>query len=395
MQELEKNFKKDGGILTAIEIGELFDIHPTKSYGLTNNKLFAVSGDVPVIVNSSVNNGIGGYVALKPTEKANTITFSDTTTAASIFLQPMDFIGYSHVQGLYPKEYKTQWNERSLLYVTAVFKKSALQYQFDYANKFNRRLARRIEIVMPYKNQKISFEYMDQYVRELEAERVRELEAERMRELEAYLFASGLNNYQLTDNEKEILSGKVECKFKTFKIGELFEKLEISSKKVIDKRKDVSEVKSSEFDLPLVNAKHGDNGIMFYGRSSDWYIAENVIDIVQNGAVATGDVYPQPHKCSVLWDAYLLKLKDYEPTDNILFYLSSALQKSIKLKFSYDKKAVWKRVKFEEIVLPCLDDKLDFSYMDSFIEALKKIAIKDVVERKDKEINIYKAIVCN
>ena len=395
MQELEKNFKKDGGILTAIEIGELFDIHPTKSYGLTNNKLFAVSGDVPVIVNSSVNNGIGGYVALKPTEKANTITFSDTTTAASIFLQPMDFIGYSHVQGLYPKEYKTQWNERSLLYVTAVFKKSALQYQFDYANKFNRRLARRIEIVMPYKNQKISFEYMDQYVRELEAERVRELEAERMRELEAYLFASGLNNYQLTDNEKEILSGKVECKFKTFKIGELFEKLEISSKKVIDKRKDVSEVKSSEFDLPLVNAKHGDNGIMFYGRSSDWYIAENVIDIVQNGAVATGDVYPQPHKCSVLWDAYLLKLKDYEPTDNILFYLSSALQESIKLKFSYDKKAVWKRVKFEEIVLPCLDDKLDFSYMDSFIEALKKIAIKDVVERKDKEINIYKAIVCN
>ena len=395
MQELEENFKKDGGILTAIEIGELFDIHPTKSYGLTNNKLFAVSGDVPVIVNSSVNNGIGGYVALKPTEKANTITFSDTTTAASIFLQPMDFIGYSHVQGLYPKEYKTQWNERSLLYVTAVFKKSALQYQFDYANKFNRRLARRIEIVMPYKNQKISFEYMDQYVRELEAERVRELEAERMRELEAYLFTSGLNNYQLTDNEKEILSGKVECKFKTFKIGELFEKLEISSKKVIDKRKDVSEVKSSEFDLPLVNAKHGDNGIMFYGRSSDWYIAENVIDIVQNGAVATGDVYPQPHKCSVLWDAYLLKLKDYEPTDNILFYLSSALQKSIKLKFSYDKKAVWKRVKFEEIVLPCLDDKLDFSYMDSFIEALKKIAIKDVVERKDKEINIYKAIVCN
>ena len=233
-------------------------------------------------------------------------------------------------------------------------------------------------------------------MRELEAERVRELEAERVRELEAYLLASGLNDYQLTDNEKEILSGKVKCKFKMFKIGDLFEKLEISSNKSIDKRKDVSTSKTSEFDLPLVNAKHGDNGIMFYGRSSDWIIAENVIDVVQNGAVATGDVYPQPHKCSVLWDAYLLKLKDYEPTDNILFYLSSALQKSIKLKFSYDNKAIWKKVRLEEVFLPCgKDDKPDFSYIDAYISALKKLVIRDVVAWKDKEINAYKAIVDN
>ena len=146
-------------------------------------------------------------------------------------------------------------------------------------------------------------------------------------------------------------------------------------------------MKTSEFQLPLLNAKHGNNGIMFYGRNSDWDIAENVIDVVQNGAIATGDVYPQPHKCSVLWDAYLLKLREIEPSENVLLYLSAALKKSIKLKFSYDNKATWKKVKLEDVLLPCSNDNVpDYLYMDAYISALKKLVIKDVVEWKDCEL---------
>ena len=91
-----KNFK----------IGELFDIHPTKRYDLTNNDLFKKNGTTPVITNKSINNGIGGYTSLPATEKGNMITFSDTTTGDAIFYQPDDFIGYSHIQGLYPKKNK-------------------------------------------------------------------------------------------------------------------------------------------------------------------------------------------------------------------------------------------------------------------------------------------------
>lgn len=89
-----------------VVIGDLFDIYPTKNYGLKNNKLFAKQGTIPVVVNSSFDNGIGGYVTLKATERANTITFSDTTSSDSIFLQDEDFVGYSHVQGMHPKGYE-------------------------------------------------------------------------------------------------------------------------------------------------------------------------------------------------------------------------------------------------------------------------------------------------
>ena len=50
------------------------------------------------------------------------------------------------------------------------------------------------------------FEYMEKYIAELESERIAELESERIAELEAYLAATGLNDYTLTDEDKQVLS---------------------------------------------------------------------------------------------------------------------------------------------------------------------------------------------
>ena len=91
---------------------------------------------------------------------------------------------------------------------------------------------------------------------------------------------------------------KIDTKeWKAFVIGDLFEKLQLDIKnKNFNKALDVSEERNEEFNLPLVNAKHGNNGIMYYGREEDFDTAEMTIGIVQNGAIATGDVYAQPQK---------------------------------------------------------------------------------------------------
>lgn len=147
------------------KISELFDIHPTKSYGLTNKKLFETSGNIPVVVNSSTNNGIGGYINLKPTEKGNIITYSDTTSDNAIFYQPDDFIGYSHVQGLYSIT-KLEWDELSLLYFLTLFKKCA-KGKFDYATKFNRALASEMVVELPIKDNQIDFDYIKNFINAL------------------------------------------------------------------------------------------------------------------------------------------------------------------------------------------------------------------------------------
>ena len=203
MEKLEKEFIKSGGTWKEYRIGCLFDIRPTKNYGYTNQKLFESKGNIPVVVNSSLSNGIGGYIDLEPTELGNIITFSDTTTSDSIFYQPSPFIGYSHVQGMYPY-HPEDWNQKRLLYFCSVFRHKTTGL-FDYGNKFNRKKVREIYVPLPTLNNEIAFSFMERYIEELEAERIEELEAERIEELEAYLKATGLKNYELSQNDVKSL----------------------------------------------------------------------------------------------------------------------------------------------------------------------------------------------
>ena len=166
--------------------------------------------------------------------------------------------------------------------------------------------------------------------------------------------------------------------FKDFRIGELYDVVSLKKKK-FNKRTDTSTVRNEICSLPLVNAKHGDNGIMFYGKPSVFESETMTIDIVQNGAVATGDVYPQPFRTGVLWDAYLIKAIQWQDTEASLLYMAAAIQKTIKLKFSYEKKATWERVKEESIFLPTKKNgKIDFDYIESRIRELEESRIREL-----------------
>ncbi|MGN8459412.1 restriction endonuclease subunit S [Helicobacter pylori] len=174
-------------------------------------------------------------------------------------------------------------------------------------------------------------------------------------------------------------------KWGEFKLGDLFEKLDLKfKKKIFNKQKDISKVQTSEFDLPLVNAKNGDNGIMYYGRSSDFESAEMTIDIVNDGAVSTANVYPQPLKTGVLYNAYLIKPK-FTPTRETLLFFTPCIYKAIKLKFSYENKASWNKVKNELISLPLKPtaktqtfEDIDFTFMEKFIAELEQCRLAEL-----------------
>ncbi|WP_258522364.1 restriction endonuclease subunit S [Campylobacter hyointestinalis] len=159
----------------------------------------------------------------------------------------------------------------------------------------------------------------------------------------------------------------------------MFEKLNLGFKKSkFEKDKDVSKIKNIEFQIPLVNAKDGDNGIMYYGKKQDFDTATMTIDIVNDGAVSTGNVYPQPQETGVLYNAYLIKSK-FDISKNLLFFFATTIQKSIKLKFSYELKASWERVKNENIKLPITQNgEIDFNFMESFIAELEAERVREL-----------------
>lgn len=162
--------------------------------------------------------------------------------------------------------------------------------------------------------------------------------------------------------------------WRSFKIGDLFTKLELKClKQDFNKTFDVSTEQNEEFNLPLVNAKHFNNGIMYYGRVTDFESAEMTLDIVKNGAIATGDVFAQPQRTGVLWDAYLIKPKAKISSKAVLFFLATCLQKAIKDKFGYDDKCIWDKVRQLSVALPATsDEEPDFAFMETYMAKIEK-----------------------
>ena len=141
-------------------IKDLFDIYPTKAYKLTNKQLFVENGINPVVTNTSENHGRSGYSNLEPTEQ-DIITFSDTGTKSpdSFFFQEGAFIGYAHVQGMYP--YSEQWNKYSLIYLTAVLRKKT-KGLYDYSTKMTREIIQNLEVELPVTSDgNINFDFME------------------------------------------------------------------------------------------------------------------------------------------------------------------------------------------------------------------------------------------
>ena len=385
LQEIDDKFKKSGGIFKEYKIGELFDIHPTKSYNLTNDKLFRQQGNVPVVCNIEINNGIKGYINKQPTETANTITFSDTTTANSIFLQDSDFIGYSHVQGLYP--YSNKWTKYSLMYFLVNFKYIAKQYNFNYANKFNRNIALNMLITLPTLNNELAFEYMEERIRELESERIRELESERIRELEAYLQATGLNNYILDENDRGVVNRLIENKIelKEYKVSELFT-VKSSKKKFNANNINITD----DYNLyPYVARGSSNNGIKGYiSEDTEFLNNENTLAFGQD----TATCFYQDKPYFTGDKIKILSPINFQLNNHIGLYIISSMKKTLK-------HLSWGQNSFNEdfiknikIKLPIKNNNIDFDYMEQLIKTLEKIIIKDVIDFKDKIIKTHKEI---
>lgn len=157
--------------------------------------------------------------------------------------------------------------------------------------------------------------------------------------------------------------------WREFRVGDLFGKCELKwhGDHEFSKTLDVSDTPDDEFNLPLVNAKLGGNGIMFYGREFEWDSVEMSIDIISNGASAVGSVYAQPQKTGVLWDAYLVKCRDDIRTGTLQF-LATVMESQIKQHFSYDNKCTWNKVKLLSVNLPATPDgKPDWDYMEQYM----------------------------
>ena len=359
-------------------VGELFDCDTTKTF--YPNKSELPPGNTPYITRSTYDNGISGYyddINNEFTIEGNCLTIGAEGGIA--FWQPKPFIAGVKVYTIrHP-----QLNELTALFVASLLNAHSANYSYTNARVLAKIKAESIKLPLKpsanpsdYTQDDIDWDYMDTVM-----SRVTEKAKDRLANLP-----------QPTDKKKTPVDTS---NWGDFVVGELFDKCDLKRiKPDFNKHADLSSTPSDEFNLPLINAKVGNNGIMYYGRSSDWESETMTLDIVNDGAASTGMVYAQPQATGTLYNAYQIKLKPNvheNLTVSQLLFLATTTQASIQNKFSYENKAIWNKVQKESIKLPLkpsanpsnyTQNDIDWDYMERFMQAIEEKAHERVASLK-------------
>lgn len=329
---------------------------------MQNREIISANGTVPLISNSSTENGIMGFSNLKPLNKGNTITCSDTTIGAdTMFYQENDFIGYSHIQHLVPK-FKPFNKAIASIIISAC--RVATSKQYDYGNKFNRDAMNNTKIQLPTKNGEIDYEFMESFIAELEAERIAELEA--------YLSATDLKDYHLTADEKQVLEDFENFDWKTYNLEKLFGKSTRGQR-----LKSTDRISGN---LPFVTAGEFNDGISAFIGNDVHIFSENTTTIDMFGSAKYRNYkYGGDDHVAIVHTEDLPKLAS-------IFVTASIHKTSAAGQFSYSRNFYAKDADELNISLPVINNQPDYALMETFISAIQKLVIKEVVLYADRKI---------
>ncbi len=249
-----------------------------------------------------------------------------------------------------------------------------------------------LEIYLPTNNKWIDFDFIESFIAELEAQRIAELEAQRVAELEAYLKVTGLDNYELTDEEENALIQIYNSEWREFKAEQLFTKLKTT--KLPYKAKDLPTAPSGNNVLPCLTSSFHNQGLNYYAPRVGATILKHVITVPSNSDVYRA--YYQSREFTVLSDAYAIRWKDENRTLSFRQYLFmvQSINKITDLPiYSYKNKfGGWNTLKEQFIQLPVKDNEIDFELIELFVSAIVKTAIKDVVLYSQRKMSLYQRV---
>ena len=236
LAKLEKDFKQNGGEWREFKLGGLFEVSSSKKIFHANQITIyndEIPNSYPYVVRSTRNNGVRGYLCenRKYLNPANTLSFAQDTF--SVFYQEKPYFTGNKVKVLTPK-FKP-FTKIHALFFASIYQKVLETFTWGvgsteddikdivislpvlptachteplgevssntesrfFANAQRKASLENDKINIESNNYQIAFDYMESYIKELEAER--------LQELEAYLKVTGLNDYTLTPKEQEAL----------------------------------------------------------------------------------------------------------------------------------------------------------------------------------------------
>ena len=339
--------------------------------------------DVPLLTSSSQNQGLTRFAPRSacPTIISNAITVASNGAAGVTFYQEDEFAVLQDAYAIRPIGQDIPNRECGLFLASVIG--ARLSGNFDWSNKANWSKVRELKIKLPViETEEIDWRYMDK--------RIAELEAERIAKLEAYLTETGLDDYELTEEDKEILAAKLidsskrgkksisDYNFKNtceFKITDLFD---IKNSHSILK----SSVSFSRQGHPYLTAQVGNNAVSGHIIYDEAFLDKGRCIFIGGKTLTVS--YQEEDFFSNDSHNLLLYPKDDDLNPRVYEYLVTAVYKSLKPKYSWNDSISFRKIQKDTIILPVTSDLMpDYRYMERYIRAIEKVVIKDVVKYKN------------
>ena len=321
---------------------------------------------LPALTAGIENQGLNNYV---PSDGAtvlkNVISISaNGANTGATFYQSREFT-------VLQDAYAIQWiyNDNALtanqfLFITSCIAKT-IYGNYEWTNKAGwERIKRNIIFLPQTSDSKIDFDFMESFIAELEVERVAELSA--------YLTVSGLDNYELSNDEEDALKNFQSLKWDTYNLEKLFGKATRGKRLKGDDR--------IAGTLPFVTAGEASEGISAYISNEVEVFEKNTttIDMFGSAKYRNYKYGADDHVAVVHTEAVPMKAA---------IFVTSACHKAAHTgKFDYGHNFYAKDADALDIQLPTKDGKPDYDTMTALISAVQKLVIKDVVLYADRKI---------
>ncbi len=329
---------------------------------------FAENGEYDFIGRSRENNGVQGKMEKLHFEPNSANTFSLAQVGETVCLfrdkkwyASQNIFILSPIREELAKQYK---------FITASINKALYPYRSAYIYPTLPEV-KNITIKLPIKCGQIDFEFMGNFVAELESRRIAELNN--------YLLATGLKDYVLTAEEEKALNdyqdGKITLSQYLFK--DIFNNIKQGRRLKKD-----DQLKGT---IPFVMSGITNTGVVGYISNPIAVFPKNAITIdifgnsfYRNYEFGAGD------DTGVYWNTKV----DY--TKEAMLFFTASIGKALLGKFSYGKKLRSSQSHNFKMYVIDKDGKPDYKCMKTFISAIQKLVIKDVALYADSKIEAGK-----
>lgn len=347
-------------------LGDLFEIQNTLSF---NADQLTFGTEYDYITRTSQNQGI-----LQETGFVNKENINDAGTWSLGLLQ-MDFFyrrkpwyAGQFIRKIIPQFEVT---ESSVLFFTTLLNKQKPKLLSVLVRDVDKTFLN-IAIHIPVLDTgEIDFDFISSFIKELEAERIKDLEA--------YLTVTGFKDYILTEEEHNVLDSYKEWEWNSFNLEDLFGKS--------TRGKRLKSADRIQGELPFVTAGEADEGISDFIGNDVTVFSENTTTIDMFGSAKYRNYrYGGDDHVAIVHTEALPKLAS--------IFVTSAIHKSSHNgQFNYSKNFYAKDADALNIQLPSRNGHPDYDCMATFISAVQKIVIKEVVQYADRKIDAVKDII--